>query len=231
MKGERKEGFRPTLGRTRSITSWIMSPQFTGRTSDIAQNRVLAMVRLIRLGLSGLKTGMRKVRLIRSLRFRQFPGWKPSFGLGSARNFPANRPSRRPAHPSLTHLGNPYTLFLTSGVQLFGSLLLVPSHLFPLSNLNSRRVFSAWRFQGLASKPSQPITRRSSAGACNSLFFFGIASMTALSGTRMGSLQSSTRASDIFFLLTTSNTTTEYHALPVFSLLLIATESRQANCR
>ena len=91
-------------------------PQFTGRTPDIAPNRVLAMVKDICLDLSGLRIGMRKSNTLRSLRFPQFPGWKPPFESGATLKFLAKRPLWRPAYPSLTPLGNTYTLIQTSGV-------------------------------------------------------------------------------------------------------------------
>ena len=112
------------------------------RTPDMAPNKVLAMVRLIFLGFSGLRMGMRNSNTLRSLRFRQFPRWKPSFGSGSAPNFPANNPFWRPAHPSPLPFGNSYTLTHVFGVQLSVFFLIVRIYWFPISNLNSLKYLS-----------------------------------------------------------------------------------------
>ena len=106
MKGER-EGFRAMPGRVRAITSGIINPQFTGLNLDIAPYRVLAMVRLIRLGLSRFKMGNKNSSTLLSLLFLQFPRWNPTFGSASPLYFPVNNPSRRLAHPSEMPLGNP----------------------------------------------------------------------------------------------------------------------------
>ena len=68
------------LGMARPTTSWMSSPQFTGRTPERAPNRVLAMVREIRLGFSGYRMGMRNSKTLLSRGFRQLAGWRPSLG-------------------------------------------------------------------------------------------------------------------------------------------------------
>jgi hypothetical protein len=73
----------------------------------MAPNRVLAIVKEILLGFSGFRMGMRNSNTLRSLGFRQLEGWRPSFGSTSHRNFPTNKPSFRPTHPSPIPLGNP----------------------------------------------------------------------------------------------------------------------------
>ena len=62
------------LGMAHPTTSWISNPQFTGRTPDMAPDRVLATVKEILLGFSGLRMGMRNSNILLSLGFRQFEG-------------------------------------------------------------------------------------------------------------------------------------------------------------
>jgi hypothetical protein len=57
------------VGMALVTTSWISSPQFTGRTPDMVPNRVLAIVTDILLGISGLRMGIRNSNTLRSLRF------------------------------------------------------------------------------------------------------------------------------------------------------------------
>ena len=88
MKGERKEGFFSILGRAFDTISCMNNPQFTGLDPNIAPNMVLAMVRLIRLGLPGFRMGSRNSSTLPTLLLRQFPGWKPSLGSLLPLNFP-----------------------------------------------------------------------------------------------------------------------------------------------
>ena len=106
----------------------------------------------------------------------------PSFSLSS----------RKPVNPS------PCIRSPIIRVSLHSPYPLVPS----LELEFSQGIFRS-EVQGLASNPSQPITRRSSANAYNSESFFGIAGMTALSGIGMGSLAYPAHASGI--LLPTLN--------------------------
>ena len=78
MNGERYEGFLPMLGMARPSISWMSNSQFTGRISERAPNKVLAMVREILLGFSGYGMGMRNSYTLLSLGFRQLAGWKAS---------------------------------------------------------------------------------------------------------------------------------------------------------
>ena len=71
-----------------------MIPQFTGRTPDRAPNRVLATVRVNRLGFSGFKMGNINSNIRLSLGFLHFPGWRLSFRSTSLVNF------RQTDHPS-----------------------------------------------------------------------------------------------------------------------------------
>ena len=69
------------LGMALPTTSWISTPQFTGRTPEMAPNKVLAIVKEILLGFSELRMGIKNSSILLSLGFRQFEGWRPSFGL------------------------------------------------------------------------------------------------------------------------------------------------------
>ena len=55
---------------------------------------------------------------------------------------------------------------------------MVLNHRFPLSNINSRIVATARRFQGLARSPPQPIRLRSSINSFNFDYLFGMAGDT-----------------------------------------------------
>ena len=97
--------------------SFMMTPQFTRRTPDRALNRVLATVRVTRLGFSGFKMGIINSSILLSLGFLHYPGWRPSLGSTAPVKFPANNPSFLPAHPSFIPALNSYTSHQVSGVQ------------------------------------------------------------------------------------------------------------------
>ena len=67
-------------GMDLATNSWISNPQFTGRTPDMALNRVLAMVRVSLLGFFGFRIGSMNSNILCSLGFLQFTGWSPPLG-------------------------------------------------------------------------------------------------------------------------------------------------------
>ena len=77
----------PMWGRDFSTYSWINFPQLTGRTPDIAPNRVLAMVMLSLLGISILRIGKINSITLRSLGFGNFLDGTRLSGLDPSRIF------------------------------------------------------------------------------------------------------------------------------------------------
>jgi hypothetical protein len=88
--GGEKRGFLANEGNVPLYVLLDEPPPVDGprRTPLIAPNRVLAMVIVRRFGFSGLRMGRMNSITLRSLSFRQFAGWNPSFELCSPRNLP-----------------------------------------------------------------------------------------------------------------------------------------------